>query len=586
MADNDVRIQISTKADSSGAKQAKNDIDSVGDSVDRASEKAKRGSFNFKEFATNAGLGATAILGGIAGVATMAVKSAGEFEMAGVAFKTLLGDSQKANAAIQAITEQAKTTPFNLPELIKANQMLISAGISADKARDDIGNLGKAVAATGGSSADLLRLSGNLQQIQAIGKASAQDIKQFGFAGIPIYQLLADVTGLNVEQVKDMEVGYEELALALGKAGSEGGRYANAFKDANGTFQQSFSNFQDTIGIGLAKIATDSGLLDAVTQGIQWLTNAFTVATPHIVGFFQWVSGNQTALIALAGVIGGLLVAAVVGLAVAFGPIILAAMAFAAAGAAIGVAISFVLPYIQQLWDAVDDTIFGIIASIQGFIQTHIPAFQAFWDVVKGIFTFALGFIKGFIETTWNGIAQFFKGIWEIIKGIFQIALGAITVIFGIFQGIFTGDWNKAWNTIKLGFTDIWEGIKSFFGGILNAMVGLAKTAFNSIIGIFNGIIEGVNNVASKIPGGGVKIPLIPHLARGIENFSGGVALVGERGPELVTLPRGSNVTSNQELRQGAGAGIGTTINQVNNIYTPIDLEAMNRDLAFAVANR
>lgn len=39
---------------------------------------------------------------------------------------------------------------------------------------------------------------------------------------------------------------------------------------------------------------------------------------------------------------------------------------------------------------------------------------------------------------------------------------------------------------------------------------------------------------------------LIPQFADGVTNFGGGMALVGERGPELVTLPQGSNVITNE----------------------------------------
>ncbi|MFT9496380.1 hypothetical protein [Anaerosolibacter sp.] len=41
----------------------------------------------------------------------------------------------------------------------------------------------------------------------------------------------------------------------------------------------------------------------------------------------------------------------------------------------------------------------------------------------------------------------------------------------------------------------------------------------------------------------------VPGFANGVTNFRGGVALVGERGPELVTLERGSNVIPNELLR-------------------------------------
>ncbi len=41
---------------------------------------------------------------------------------------------------------------------------------------------------------------------------------------------------------------------------------------------------------------------------------------------------------------------------------------------------------------------------------------------------------------------------------------------------------------------------------------------------------------------------LVPGFAGGVSNFSGGLAVVGERGPELVDLPRGSSVIPNNQM--------------------------------------
>lgn len=47
----------------------------------------------------------------------------------------------------------------------------------------------------------------------------------------------------------------------------------------------------------------------------------------------------------------------------------------------------------------------------------------------------------------------------------------------------------------------------------------------------------------------------VPGFAAGTNNAPGGLALVGERGPELVGLPRGSTVTPNHKLNGLAGGG-------------------------------
>lgn len=54
-----------------------------------------------------------------------------------------------------------------------------------------------------------------------------------------------------------------------------------------------------------------------------------------------------------------------------------------------------------------------------------------------------------------------------------------------------------------------------------------------------------------------------PHGATGFRNFRGGLAVVGEDGPELVNLPRGSDVFTNQDFRKFMA---GMSGGQTNNI--------------------
>ncbi len=49
----------------------------------------------------------------------------------------------------------------------------------------------------------------------------------------------------------------------------------------------------------------------------------------------------------------------------------------------------------------------------------------------------------------------------------------------------------------------------------------------------------------------------IPGFAEGVDSFGGGLAVVGEEGPELLNLPRGSNVTPNRKVADMMGGGGG-----------------------------
>ena len=55
----------------------------------------------------------------------------------------------------------------------------------------------------------------------------------------------------------------------------------------------------------------------------------------------------------------------------------------------------------------------------------------------------------------------------------------------------------------------------------------------------------------------------IPAFATGVNNFSGGTALVGELGPELVNLPRGSDVIPNNKLGDIGGSAGGRVVFEI-----------------------
>lgn len=65
---------------------------------------------------------------------------------------------------------------------------------------------------------------------------------------------------------------------------------------------------------------------------------------------------------------------------------------------------------------------------------------------------------------------------------------------------------------------------------------------------------------------------LAGHNAAGTDNWRGGLTWVGEAGPELVALPRGSQIYSNQESRSMAGVTIGTVVIEARTIRELNDL--------------
>ena len=181
----------------------------------------------------------------IGDVIAQGVEYNAQIEQYQVALTTLTGSAEKADSIIQQIKEDAAKTPFDVAGLTQANQLLISAGVDSAKAREDVLALGNAISATGGGNAELSRMAVNLQQIKNVGKASALDIKQFAYAGIDVYGLLADSMGIAREEATEMDVTYEDLTKALRKAGEEGGKYFGAMENQSKTLNGQISTLKD-----------------------------------------------------------------------------------------------------------------------------------------------------------------------------------------------------------------------------------------------------------------------------------------------------------------------------------------------------
>lgn len=189
----------------------------------------------------------SAALSAAEGFISSGIEYNAQIESYTVGFTNMLGSAEAARQAIDQIQQDAARTPFSVEALTQANQLLIGAGENATYAEKTIMALGNAVSATGGSNAELSRMAANLQQIANVGKASAIDIKQFAYAGINIYGLLADYTGKSTAEVQKMTISYDLLTQALQAASEEGGRYYGSMDTQSQTMNGRVSTLQDNV---------------------------------------------------------------------------------------------------------------------------------------------------------------------------------------------------------------------------------------------------------------------------------------------------------------------------------------------------
>lgn len=141
-----------------------------------------------------------------------------------------------------------------------------------------------------------------------------------------------------------------------------------------------------------------------------------------------------------------------------------------------------------------------------------------------------------------NWVKNAAVGVFNWIKGHWPLLLGILTGPIGLAVGLIIKNWGKVKSTV----VNVANTIKGALTGAFNAVAGAAKGAIDVILG-------GWNALQFKIPGfkvgpvhfGGttIGVPKIPLLAAGGTVTTAGSAIVGERGPEILSLPAGAQVS-------------------------------------------
>lgn len=185
--------------------------------------------------------------------------------------------------------------------------------------------------------------------------------------------------------------------------------------------------------------------------------------------------------------------------------------------------------------------------SVIGWIKGHWPLILA---ILSGPFGLAvLAVVKNFgrIKEAASNVVGFVKNRFSDVVGFIRGIPGKIADMAGAFL-------NAGKSLGSHVISGIMSGLRAI-GGFAGDLAGAIKSAVNSAL-----------HLPFTIHGPG---PLpdfsIPAFAKGTNFAPGGLALVGERGPELINLPRGSQVYPN-----GRGPGGGDVHVTINGALDPI----------------
>lgn len=432
----------------------------------------------------------------------------------------------------------------------------------------------------------------------------------------------------NAKSKRQLSAAWEGLQLQLGKVlmpilATASGWLADKIPAGIALAQRAFSAIRptiQTIADALSRalpvaISIAVGAWDAITSAFTWLTDH----RPILIGVITAIGVGLGALFVMWAA--GALSAAVATIAATW-PIL-------AIGAAIAGLVAGVI-YAYEHWGwfrtAVDavasfftDTLWPVLQNVFGWLRDNVPPilsgivdwFRRMWErtetlrvVLAGAFKNALDTARSAIDLVWGAVrtvadwiqtawdrtdrlrsllAGGFKLAWDAAKGAIDLVKTAVETVVGWIddawtatdklRGLLVGAFKAALDTAKSGVDTL--------GSAFGSLGGLFRGAINTLIDAWNRLDFKIDiSVPDWVPGVGGKgfkvndiFPDIPRLAVGGTVMEAGLALVGEKGPEIVELPRGATVHPH-----GTGPGSGSGIHLEQHFHGITD----HRQLAIA----
>lgn len=197
------RIQMISVAFNVQLNQFKAGLDEAAKRTKDFQQKSEESFKKLKEFAWEAG---KQVVGSFKELVTDSAKAGFSLiqlkDNALLAFKAFTGSTATAQKHLADLQAFAARTPFELPGLIQSSMKLQNAGLAAEKVVPALTSVGDAVAAVGGSSDSIDRVTTQLSQMLNNAKFSTEEMKTMAEAGIPAWQSLAQVMGVSVPEAQ------------------------------------------------------------------------------------------------------------------------------------------------------------------------------------------------------------------------------------------------------------------------------------------------------------------------------------------------------------------------------------------------
>jgi|GEM_PF-1525667 len=234
------------------------------------------------------------------GFVSSTLEIGGAAQQAEVAFTTILGSAEKAEATLNDLSNFAATTPFDLPQVTQAGQQLLAFGFNAENLTGTLTRIGDVAAGVNTDFGELATIYG---KARVQGTLFAEDINQLTERGIPIIQQLAQQFGVAESEVKNLvssgQVGFAQLEQAFINLTSAGGQFGGLMAAQAQTIPGQITNIQD--GFVRLQTAIFEAFSPAIAGGLQTFSAILAEAGEQSAGLDVLAESAQRLQIILEG---------------------------------------------------------------------------------------------------------------------------------------------------------------------------------------------------------------------------------------------------------------------------------------------
>lgn len=111
-----------------------------------------------------------------------------------------------------------------------------------------------------------------------------------------------------------------------------------------------------------------------------------------------------------------------------------------------------------------------ILVKVVSKFTLILTAISVAMKSIQVVISAALDLVKNVFSSVWVSVENILKKVFQIIGGLLEI-----------FAGIFTGNWKLLWQGVKDTFFGIIKTFVSAFGGVINTIIGIANTGIDGI---------------------------------------------------------------------------------------------------------